>query len=96
MALFQSGLAQNGEAIDDGLLMIDFMALKEGKSIKDRDKYDKWIRRIAKRYGMETVQSYELGKNLSGLLDNAAKLNIWRLPNKEALKQLGADPIMKS
>ncbi|NMH86857.1 hypothetical protein [Flavivirga algicola] len=73
------------------IYMIDFVVLNDGFTIKDRNKYEKKVIKITKKYGMKIQQSYKLNKHMKGDLIGAIKLNIWILPNANVLKELSKD-----
>lgn len=74
------------------LTLVDIVVLQEGRTLAERDKYEAYIKPIAARYGVRLVQSFDVTKHLSGGVERAARVNVWTLPNAEAMKKLSADP----
>jgi len=75
--------------------LIDFVVLKQGHNISDRDAYDRKVEPIAAKYNMVKQQSYNLSP-MAGKFKEAIRLNIWKMPSMASMKKLGSDPAYKA
>ena len=85
--------AQNQQKIPDNkYVLIDLVVLNSGFGQSDRDAYSKDTQEIAKKYGFEKRQSFQVAHKLSGAgPENAMEFNLWTLPSPSAMAGLGQD-----
>lgn len=75
------------------VLLVGVLVMNQGFDFEAHDNYEKNIAPISAKYGMRLYRSYRVMQKLSPSgLDNAVALNIWELPNQEALSQVMSDP----
>lgn len=73
------------------LVLVDLVVMNPGYDMADREAYEAVILQIAQRYDMEPIASYNIVQHLNGKAEDAIKLNLWSIPNPEAIQALGQD-----
>jgi len=92
--MYMAKLEFNGAPPTPGhVLLVGVLAMNQGFDFEAHDTYEKTIAPISARYGMRIYRSYRvLQKMGSPSPDNVVAVNIWELPNPQALSQVMNDP----
>ncbi|MEQ8465222.1 hypothetical protein [Coleofasciculus sp. E1-EBD-02] len=69
----------------------DVVVMNPGYDLEDRAAYESALFPITQRYGMEQIGSYDIVQHLGGDAEEATKLNLWSIPNPEAMQALVED-----
>ncbi len=73
------------------LVLVDLVVMNPGYDVEDREAYEAAVLPLAERYEMERIGSYNIVQHLNGKAEDAIKLNLWSIPNEEAIQALGQD-----
>lgn len=75
------------------VLLVGVLAMNQGYDFNAHDAYEKTIAPISARYGMRIYRSYRVLQKMGvPSIDNVVAVNIWELPNPEALSRVMSDP----
>lgn len=75
------------------VLLVGLLVMNQGFDFNAHDAYEKAIAPITARYGMHIYRSYRvLQKMGEHNADNVVAVNLWELPNPEALGKIMSDP----
>ena len=87
------GISYGAQPLHAGVAtnLIDFVVLKDGHGIEERNTYEFKMSPIAAKYGAKIIHSYDITSHLSGPLKEAVRVNVWKMPNAAAFKKIGSD-----
>lgn len=79
--------------IHSAAVMVELVVLNDGYGQKERDEYFEKTEKVAAKYGIRRFRSYQILQYVMGAgPKDALELNLWELPDPEALQKLGSDP----
>lgn len=74
-------------------LLVGVLVMNQGYDFKAHDAYEKAIAPVTARYGMRMYRSYRVLQKMGAHnSDNVVAVNLWELPNTEALGKIMNDP----
>ena len=77
----------------DKFILVDLVVMNEGYGQQERDAYTKKTVKIAAKYGIKKIKTYQIMNKLSGTgPDQALELNLWEMDDPSAMQKLGSDP----
>lgn len=92
LTLYTGSEIENRGPVQDGVVLVDLVVMKEGYGNAERDVYESKMRPLAAKYGFELMASYAIGKKLSGTgPQQPLRLNLWRVENPDTMTKLSAD-----
>lgn len=78
--------------ITSGSALVDLVVMAAGAGADERDAYEAKIEPIAARHGFEKVAVFDITGKLAGDgPDKPLRLNIWSIPDMDAMAKLGQD-----
>lgn len=92
LTLYTAKPVQDAAEEDGDLILVDMVVMNPGFGIEEREEYEAKVLPIAARYGMERTHSYKTADYLNGSIEDVVKVNLWRLPDAEAMEKLNQDP----
>lgn len=73
-------------------ILFDVIYLNEGKDASEAVAYFERVAVIAQKYGLVRLNTYRVTKNMRGIIQQPALINIWRMDSPDAMQKMGADP----
>lgn len=97
LTLYMAKVIKDEGPITEGVILVDLVAAKDGTGQAERDAYEAKMAPIAKKYGFEVVQSFEITGKIAGTgPDKPLRLNFWKGSDPAGLQKLTEDADYKA